>query len=694
VILYAVTIFLSAFLLFQIEPVIAKIIVPWFGGSAAVWTTCLLFFQLVLLLGYLYAHGTIRCLLPKVQARLHLALLGVSLLALHVLPRASWKPTGTEEPTRAILLLLLATIGLPYLLLSTTGPLLQAWYAARPPTGRAAAFPYRLYALSNFGSLLALLSYPVLVEPVLTIKQQAVVWSASYALFVVLCGTVAWRSQSSVRPAAEVEGGAEAPARWLSLVWIALAAVASTLLLAVTNYLTQNVAAIPFLWVLPLSLYLLTFIVCFGGRGWRWTPAFLPLPALALGAMAYALSPELQEATTGIAVLLPLFCGGLFVCCLLCHGELARLKPHPRFLTQFYLMVSVGGALGGLFVGLLAPRLFRGSYELPIALAACALVALLALYREPKGALWRQLAQPAFLTMAALTVGLMVFLHHTVRQVTDGNRVMARNFYGVLRVVDPDDPAAQGATRSLANGMINHGEQFLDPARARTPTTYYGRESGIGLAIREAQGRGPIVRGPVRVGVIGLGTGTLAAYGRRGDFYEFYDINPLVIQLARTQFTFLSGTPAQTTVVPGDARLSLERQPPQGFDVLAVDAFSGDAIPVHLLTREAFALYLRHLKPGGVLAVHVSNRYLALQPVVAQGAQALGLETQVVSSGDNDADDTSAAEWVLVSARHDFFRSPLLQGAAATPETRPGLRAWTDDYSNLYSILKKPGETN
>jgi len=313
--LYAVTIFLSAFLLFQIEPIIAKIIVPWFGGSAAVWTTCLLFFQLVLLGGYLYAHGTIRYLQPKMQARLHLALLAVSLLALHVLPRDSWKPTGAEEPTRAILWLLLATIGLPYLLLSTTGPLLQAWYAARPPAGagQAAAFPYRLYALSNFGSLLALLSYPILVEPALTIKQQALVWSAGYALFIVLCGVAAWRSQSGVRPAAEVEGGAEAPARWLSLVWIALAAVASTLLLAVTNYLTQNVAAIPFLWVLPLSLYLLTFIVCFGGRGWRWTPAFLPLPALALGAMAYALSPELQEATTGIAVLLPLFCGGLFV---------------------------------------------------------------------------------------------------------------------------------------------------------------------------------------------------------------------------------------------------------------------------------------------------------------------------------------------------------------------------------------------
>lgn len=685
--LYALTIFLSAFLLFQIEPIIAKSIVPWFGGSAAVWTTCLLFFQLVLLGGYLYAHGTIRYLQPKAQARLHIGLLALSLLALHVLPRANWKPTGAEEPTRAILLLLLATVGLPYLLLSTTGPLLQAWYAARPPAGKAAAFPYRLYALSNFGSLLALLSYPVAIEPVLTIKQQGLIWSVGYAAFAVLCGVVAWRSQSGARAQAE-EGIEDTPAPgWgLSLVWVALAAVASALLLAVTNYLTQNVAAIPFLWVLPLSLYLLTFIVCFGGKGWRWTPAFGPLPALAIAAMSYALSPDLQEASTGIAVLVPLFCGGLFVCCLLCHGELSRLKPASRHLTQFYLMVSIGGAAGGLFVGLLAPTLFRGSYELPITLAACGGVALLALYREPGGRLGRQLVQPSFLVMAALTVGLMVFLTHTVKQVTDGNRVIARNFYGVLRVVDPDDPTAQGATRSLANGMINHGEQFLDPKRAMTPTTYYGPQSGIGLAIREAQGHGP-----VHVGVIGLGTGTIAAYGRPGDVDEFYDINPLVIKLARTQFTFLSGSKAAVSVIAGDARLSLERQPPQGFDVLAVDAFSGDAIPVHLLTREAFALYFRHLKPGGVLAVHVSNRYLALAPVVAQDARTLGMEARVVSSGSDESDDTSDAEWVLVSARPAFFRSPLLKEAAAIPD-RPGLRAWTDDYSNLYSILKKPGE--
>jgi len=287
--LYAVTIFLSAFLLFQIEPIIAKSIVPWFGGSAAVWTACLLFFQLVLLAGYLYAHSTIRYLKPKAQARLHIALLAVSLLALHVLPRTGWKPTGTEEPTGAILWLLLATVGLPYLLLSTTGPLLQAWYAARPPAGKAAAFPYRLYALSNFGSLLALLSYPVAVEPVLTIRQQALVWSVGYGAFALLCGTVAWRSQGGVRARAEVQTEAEdVPApRWgLSLVWVGLAAVASTLLLAVTNYLTQNVAAIPFLWVLPLSLYLLTFIVCFGGKGWRWTPAFGPLPGPVTGRRA------------------------------------------------------------------------------------------------------------------------------------------------------------------------------------------------------------------------------------------------------------------------------------------------------------------------------------------------------------------------------------------------------------------------
>ncbi|MBV9852636.1 MAG: hypothetical protein JO250_23495, partial [Armatimonadetes bacterium] len=413
--LYAVTIFLSAFLLFQVQPMIAKMIVPWFGGSASVWTTCLLFFQTVLLLGYLYAHGSMSRLKAPVRGPVHVGLLLVSLAALPSLialrsgSGGHWTPTGSEEPTGRILLVLLATVGGPYFLLSTTGPLLQAWAARLFTQGKS---PYRLYALSNTGSLLALLGYPVLVEPTLTLRQQAVTWSVGYVLFVALCSLIAWRQPRSgvAHEANAAIGDAARPSVGMHLLWMGLAAVASVLLLAVTNHLSQNVAAIPFLWVLPLTLYLLSFILCFGPARWEWKPAFLPLPALAVGAMAYAHAQQFENLS--IQALIAVFAAGLFVCCILCHGELARLKPPPQYLTSFYLMLSLGGALGGAFVALVAPHVFRDYYELPLAIGACALVALFALYREPRPRWWRD---GAWWAAAALTAGLIVSLGLDIR---------------------------------------------------------------------------------------------------------------------------------------------------------------------------------------------------------------------------------------------------------------------------------------
>ncbi|MBI1789488.1 MAG: fused MFS/spermidine synthase [Acidobacteria bacterium] len=677
--LYAATIFVSAFLLFQVQPVIAKIILPWFGGSAGVWTTCLLFFQMVLLGGYLYSHWTIRWLRPRRQALLHIALLAASLLLLPVAPNPSWKPAGDEDPTLRILGLLAATIGLPYFLLSTTGPLLQAWFARDPAMeGRT---PYRLYALSNLGSMLALLSYPVLVEPFLATRWQALGWSGAFTLFIVLCGWTALRGRGhAALPENASETSTPRPDAGRMALWAGLAACASTLLLAVTNHLCQNVAAITFLWVLPLSLYLLSFILCFDSDGWYQRRLFLLMLAVALGSMAYALNADSENMPLKLAV--PLFSIGMFVCCMVCHGELARLKPDPRHLTSFFLMISLGGALGGVFVGILAPRIFPGYWELPAGLAACALLILMLLHDDPTSPFYQSVWKPEWLIAVALATALTGYLVYGIKGSLSATRVAVRNFYGGLLVSDSGE--GEDATRSLTHGTINHGEQYLAPSRRRRPTTYYGPRSGAGVAIAELASRGP-----EHVGVIGLGTGTLATYGRAGDRYRFYEINPLVIHLANSEFTFLRDCRAKLDVVLGDARLSLEREPVQGFDVLAVDAFSSDSIPVHLLTEEAFRLYFRHLKPGGVLAVHVSNKFLDLKPIVEQAAVALGKPARMVDT-DDDEDDSAVfgSTWILLAGDDAFFARPPVKEAIHPLPHRPDLRIWTDDFSNLYRILK------
>ena len=676
---YALTILVSAFLLFQVQPVIAKIILPWFGGSAAVWTVCLLFFQLVLLLGYLYAHAVTRYLKPRLQLIVHLALLALSLAALPIYPSDRWKPAGGADPTLGILTLLAITVGLPYFLLSTTGPLVQAWYARR----FKGAVPYRLYALSNAGSMFALLSYPILFEPVFGVHRQASLWSWSYIVFVLLCGVTAWVSSNApvFESAVESAGDSGRPTAAHYLLWMALPACASAMLLAITNHLSQNVAAIPFLWVLPLSIYLFTFILCFEGSGWYRRNPYLQLLAVALGCMAYAGGTDLTE-NVGIKLLVPLYSLGLFTCCMVCHGELVQLKPHPRYLTQFYLMISAGGALGGILVGLLAPHFLKGFFEMPLSLVACAALVVIVLKQDATVEWFRKWWQPAPIVAVVLTATLAVYVSLQIKHSMDGTRVMVRNFYGGLRVKDSGPATQLDATRSLTHGTINHGEQFLNLARRDWPTTYYGPNTGIGLAIRDKQKSGAI-----RVGVIGLGTGTIAAYGRLGDYYRYYEINPLVLKLATSDFTFLPDCKAKHDVAMGDARLSLEREQPENLDVIAVDAFSSDSIPVHLLTTEAMKLYFHHLRPNGILAVHISNRYLDLQPVVEEEAEATGHVARLVDSSDDEDTDVFGATWVLVTSPNPGFDDDLTRNSTKI-ELKKRIRLWTDDYSNLFQILK------
>ena len=688
--IYGVTIFFSAFLLFQVEPLIAKIILPWFGGAAAVWTVCLLFFQLVLFLGYLYAHLLTRTFRPQTQGRVHAGLLALGFLALPIFPKDHWKASQVGHPALHVLLVLAVSVGLPYFLLSSTSPLLQRWYASPPYTSSS---PYRFYALSNAGSMLALLTYPVLVEPLLSNSHQVLIWTSAYAAVALLCGMLALSSPRQTTNGRET-APSPAPRPAMLLLWMALAACGSALLLAVTNHICENIASVPFLWIIPLSLYLLSFILCFEGRGFYHRGLFLRLLGVALGGMAYSLAPSFS--VLPLKVTIPLFSVGLFICCMFLHGELARLKPDPAHMTSFYVMCALGGALGAVFVALIAPYIFSGYYELWVALGCCAALVLVVNHRDPGSQFYRARWQTAWLVMVGLVIAVIVSLFTTALEQSEGARLSARNFYGVLRVIDGDipnvvvvkDAGAQPLDddpryRRLMNGTINHGIQFLAADRRREPTSYYSRESGIGVALKSAEKRGAL-----RVGVIGLGAGTIAAYGRPGDAYTFYEINPLVIRIADDQFTFLKDSPANIHIVLGDARLSLESEPPQAFDVLAVDAFSGDSIPIHLLTLEAFELYFRQLAPEGILAVHISNHYLNLQPVVEAAANRLGKEAVIVSNQDDHSKGIYASVWILIGNRPGLFDQLEFENAFRVPMDAKRQELWTDDYSSLFKILR------
>jgi hypothetical protein len=706
---YFLAIFLSAFLLFQVQPLIAKIILPWFGGGAAVWIVCLLFFQIALLLGYLYAHFLTQFVPAAAQRWVHAGVVVASFAALPILPKSTWMPTGPDAPVRHIVMLLGVTVGWPYFLLASTSPLLQAWYRRAKP----GAVPYRLYALSNAGSMLALLSYPLIVEPILSTSHQAYGWSAAYACTAILCAAVGFfASGGSATDASQHSGTATAEDWKTQGLWIALAACGSALLLSVTNHITQNVASVPFLWIVPLGLYLLSFVLCFDASGWYRRGLFLRLLGVLLGGMAYALSPSF--ASLPIKLLIPLFCAGLFVGCMFCHGELARVKPDPAHLTRFYLLISTGGAGGAIFVALVAPHIFRGYYELHASLAACAILVLAVHAHDPESDFRRTRWQASWVVLMGLVVALVASLFSTARDEAIESRLMVRNFYGVLSIVEGQAPnvvVGKGEStqpleedaryRRLMNGTIDHGLQFYAWSRRRWPTSYYGPNSGIAIALRAARqpvfpdvlaGGSTIRFRPARpelcAGFIGLGAGTIAAYGQRGDRFTFYEINPLDVQIAQTQFTYLRESEAAIDIVMGDGRLSLEREAPQNFDVLAVDAFSGDSIPVHLLTRQAFELYFRHLKADGILAVHISNKYLNLEPVVSAAATALNKEAVMITNSDDHAKGIYAATWILLGDRQALTGAPAIEQAGTVLGPAGWKYLWTDDYSSLLKLLK------
>ncbi len=771
---YAATVFLSAFLLFQVQPLIGKAILPWFGGSPAVWTTCMLVFQVLLFGGYAYAHLTTQYVSPARQGWLHLALLAVALVLLPVMPDPSWKPTGSDAPVLRIILLTLSTVGLPYLILSSTGPLVQRWFSAT----HAGRSPYPLYSLSNLGSLLALISYPFVVEPAYSTAAQSQLWSGLFAVFAVLCAASATlvarhrcgrspdraidpdrryprttpgddescsetggdlRSGASAgsgdprrtgggdprrtgvvaglltepqgmtegllrfgRPAVAPAAGSGDPRRtgggdprrtWGDLrpaeddgprptanligLWFGLAMVPSVMLLATTNRVCLDIAVIPFLWIVPLALYLITFILCFDGEKWYSRRFFVVAAGGSLIFVCWmfmhgSAGPSLIWQVTG-------YFAALFFSCMVCHGELVALRPAPRYLTLFYMTLSAGGAAGGLFVGILAPRLFVSYFELHVGIFAFCFLYLAVILRED----WRiRLPLPGWLpgmSIVVLLIGVTALLSQSGRHAS-GSVDVSRNFYGVLKVEHRPAARPEDEVTQLFHGWVIHGTQFVAPEKRNIPTAYYGRASGAGQALtRHHSGL------PRHVGVVGLGVGTLAAYGQPGDRFRFYEINPDVITLAHKHFTFLRDCPAAQTIVTGDARLALEFEEPQQFDVLVLDAFSGDAIPVHLLTREAMEVYLKHLKTDGLLACHISNLHFDLRPVIAGLAQDYGL-TSVVRRSEADRDTAAQpALWVLL-ARYPQVLA-LAGGLESNSQSPRPPVLWTDGRSNLLEVL-------
>lgn len=687
--LFAATVFASAFLLFLVQPIIAKQILPWFGGNASVWTVCMVFFQVLLLGGYAYADALSRRVSPRMQAIVHTVLLAASLAFLPILAADSWKPDPDTDPAPRILALLGATIGLPYFLLSTTGPLVQAWFARSFPAGTV----YRLFALSNLASLLALVAYPPLIEPEITLQWQSYAWSALYVLFAGLCAASAWSAarqpvSSSLSGISQSENE-KTPTVGEHILWLVLSALGSLMLLATTSHITQNVASIPFLWIVPLVIYLLSFILVFdvgGGRrrsGWYSRIWGLPLLFALLAGMAYTLYENLGVMNIRTTILL--YCAGLFAACMFCHGELAAMRPAPRYLTRFYLMVSIGGAAGGLFVGLIAPRVFDLYLELPIALVACgALAALLTLrwaIGYAGGRLRARLAYGVPLVAVAVTTMVGWYAVEYVVYLRGNTLVMTRNFYGTLRVRLSERGEEAKLTRSLIHGVINHGWQFVDPALRMQPISYFGPGSGIARALAFYDRR------PRRVGIVGLGVGSFTAWGRDGDYFRIYELDPDVVKIAREQFWYLSGAKAKIDVITGDGRLNLEREKePQRFDLLSVDAFSSGSIPIHLLTREALRAYRHHLAKGGVIVYNVTNRFVNLAPLLKLVAEAEGMKIVLIDDSPSDG-RYSGTSYVLVTENEALLADKRFADAENI-DPIPGLKPWTDGFNNLFKVVR------
>jgi len=751
---YGIAIFISAFLLFQVQLIVGKYFLPWFGGTPAMWTTCMFFFQTLLLGGYLYSHAVTSLLSTQTQGKVHLAALLVALAAVSIpafawhsplMPDASWKPTGPDNPTWHLAILLAISAGLPYLALETPSPLLQKWLARTRP----AVSLYRLYSLSNLGSFLALLSYPFVVEPWVSLRTQAWLWSVGFLVYVAFCGFCAFRLQGNgINPPdisdeqGHEQSSAVHPGIGTRLFWLGLAGCGSLSFLATTNEICQNIAVVPMLWIVPLSIYLLSFVICFNRPDWYSRPIFLPALVVSILIAIFLLN---GGALTRLGVQIACYSLILFVACMACHGELARCKPVPKYLTSFYLMISAGGALAGVFVSLIAPHIFRSFWEYPIGLWMTMLFMFLALMRDESSWLYhsklglpiiaigttllpgsvalattgkigvdylllvavvvlgvcvvvrgsktgfdraRVQAAPWFAAVALFVLGSVFFVG--ARSQRQGAVAVVRNFYGILTVRELNQDKPEWRAYSLSHGRIPHGFQFRSPPYSTLPTSYFGATSGVGRAIaalRSHSAREKPHSGALRIGVIGLGVGTLAAYAQPGDYFRFYEINPDVIRIAEDEdyFTYLTNSPAKPDIVAGDARLSIERElrhgPSEHFNLLVLDAFSGDAVPVHLLTKEAFQLYLRQLGPDGIIAAHITNTYLDLEPVLLGVAQNLRLNYVFIhSSGDGRV--TMYNDWVLLS------KGSLLRpfGGEGTGHTTG--RLWTDEYSNLFQVLR------
>ncbi len=680
---FAATTLLGAFLVFQVQPVISKCVLPWFGGTPAVWTTCMLFFQLLLFGGYLYAHLLRSFLKPTGQALVHLTLLCCAALLLPIEPSDAWKPGGNESPTIYLLWMLAAHVGLPYFVLSSTGPLIQAWLSYHDDSDRV----YRLYALSNAGSLFALLSYPFVVEPMLSVSSQSTAWSLMFCGFVLVQGVVAIGLFRVGDRAADkmVATATESPDRmgpnWQTRVcWIALPALASTMLLCVTNHVCQDIAVVPFLWVLPLSLYLCSFIICFDSPQW-YRPkltAVITLIAIAAIQLKGYVPNQLTLITEAVAFMVLLM--GV---CLLCHGEVARLKPPTRHLTQYYAMLSGGGAIGGLIVAILCPLLLDSYAELTIGVNLVTTLTFL-LYFACSG--WKTTSydwsEAYRLRYCAVAIAVVPIIYG-LTTANEATIARERNFFGVLRV-NVDEHGKHLIHGSTIHGMQRTGEHAMQP------TTYYGHQSGVGLAIEELQRS----KDSLRIGVVGLGCGVLTAYGRPSDQYDVIEINPAVLDIAQTHFTFMQNCPSTIRHHLGDGRLVLERMTGEKFDILVLDAFSSDAIPAHLLTREAFELFQDRLPADGVLAVHVSNKHLDLIPLVHRMSHDAGLTSRVVRNEMDREICISGAHWVLVTREgHEIWqRESMAESQPATAEELARAPLWTDQNHNLVSVLRIWGE--
>lgn len=678
---YAITIFLSAFLLFQVQPLLGKFILPWFGGSPAVWTTCMLVFQTLLFGGYAYAHATSTYLTPRQQSLLHIALLLVAATMLPIAPNAAWKPDTSDAPALRIILLTVCCVGLPYFILSSTGPLVQSWFCRTHPQES----PYRLYALSNLGSLLALVTYPFIVEPAMSTTMQAAVWSSLFLLFALTCGASAalmgkrWSTQAdlSLTPSGTAaQASPIAPSWGLRTLWFGLAMTPSVMLLATTNQVCQDVAVIPFLWVAPLTIYLLTFILSFDGDRWYSRRMFTAGAAVAMVLVFHLLS---RQPDISIVAQVAIYFSAMFFVCMICHRELAAMKPDPQYLTGFYLTMSAGGAAGGLFVGLAAPLLFTSFHELHLSFVGFCLLYLAIRMREDNTKL--PLPPWAVSFVAASVLVLTAVSLSFFGENNTGLLEKARNFYGILRVRQQTPSEGGKPQIELVNGRVIHGSQFANANMRSIPTAYYGEQSGIGQVLRNYR-----VGEARHVGVIGLGIGTLATYGTEQDCFRFYEIIPDVIMFAKKHFTFLRDSRAKTVVVSGDARLLLEHEPSQQFDILVLDAFSGDAIPLHLLTKEAMAEYVRHLKPDGILACHISNLHFDLQPVMVGLASEFGFSLQFCNSDSNEETATKSARWCLMykgTLPLELHTNEMEQ--AHPTDKKPVL--WTDERSNLLDVL-------